>query len=243
MRGLKFLICAIVAGCFAGPASAQGGLLPRASIISFGLWDDQRVFQLEAFHGAAVVARDLGAGRRVTVRANTPGHPAASPRALGQALLAASRKMNAERDLMVLILTSHGAPRGIGVKMGKNTFLLPPAVLKDALVKTGIRHKVIIVSACYSGLFADELADADTLVITAADAGHPSFGCTNTARWTWFGQAFFGEALMQTRSLPQAFGIASASIARRELAEKFDPSNPQLRGGEHVLPLLDALTR
>ena len=177
------------------------------------------------------------------VRANTPGHYAASPEALGQALLVAARKMDADRDVLVLMLTSHGAPGGIGVKMGRSALLIPPAVLKSALDRTGIRHKVIIVSACYSGVFADVLADADTLVITAADAGHPSFGCTNTARWTWFGQAFFAEALMRTRSLPQAFEIAKASIAKRELLEKFDPSNPQFRGGEHVLPLLDALTR
>jgi len=39
------------------------------------------------------------------------------------------------------------------------------------------------------------LANPDTLVITAADADHPSFGCRDKAKWTYFGNAFFNIAL------------------------------------------------
>jgi hypothetical protein len=63
------------------------------------------------------------------------------------------------------------------------------------LDQTGVQHKVVIISACYSGVFIPRLANSDTLVITAADAGHASFGCEdNKAQWTYFGDALFNIA-------------------------------------------------
>ena len=222
------------------PVQAQA-LQPRASIVSFGLWDAQKLFRLEAARGAAVLAKDFGAGPRVTIRANTPRHPDATPAALAEALRLTARGMDKERDVLFVLLTSHGSQDGIAVRIGRGVVLISPAALGAMLARTGVKHRVLIISACYSGVFANALADADTLVLTAADADHPSFGCTNTATSTYFGQALFNEALRQTRSLPQAFELAKVSIAKRERAQKFDPSNPQMRGGENVLPLLDAL--
>jgi hypothetical protein len=73
------------------------------------------------------------------------------------------------------------------------------------LDRTGVRHKVVVISACYSGVFIPRLADADTLVITAADAHHASFGCEDKAKWTYFGDAFFDVALQPAKSLKDAF--------------------------------------
>jgi hypothetical protein len=42
-------------------------------------------------------------------------------------------------------------------------------------------------------VFVPALADARTLVITAAAADRPSFGCEDGATWTYFGDAFFGR--------------------------------------------------
>ena len=127
-------------------------------------------------------------------------------------------------------------PEGIGVRAGQVTNLIAPRLLGQMLAATGVRHKVIVISACYSGIFADALANAETLVVSAADAAHPSFGCTSTAAWTYFGQAFLAEALRRPRSITDAFATASSTIARRERAQNFDPSNPQMRGGEKVFP-------
>ena len=217
-------------------APAQG----KVAIAAFGLWDDQNVFSLEASRGAAILARDLGPGARSVVRTNSRSSARATPAAMAAGLLQAAAGLDRERDVLVLLLTSHGAPEGIALKIGRRTGLLPPQYIGEMLKATGVKHRVLIVSACYSGIFADALADANTLVITAADADHPSFGCTATAQWTYFGEAFFAHALRRTRALPEAFAVARREVAARERAEKFDPSNPQMRGGEAVLPLLDA---
>ena len=47
---------------------------------------------------------------------------------------------------------------------------LPAATLAELLAESGIRWKVVLVSACYSGGFIPPLADEQTLVMTAARA-------------------------------------------------------------------------
>ena len=96
-------------------------------------------------------------------------------------------------------------------------------------------------SACYAGIFTG-LADPDTLVITAADATHPSFGCEAGATWTYFGDAFFNHALRRAppgrAALDRVFADAAMEVRTRELAQGFEPSNPQFAGGAHVLATL-----
>jgi hypothetical protein len=77
-------------------------------------------------------------------------------------------------------------------------------------------------------------------VITAADAHHPSFGCEDKAKWTYFGDAFFNSALRQSRTLKETFARAHALVSSWELRSGFEPSNPQMAGGENVEPLLVA---
>src|SRR5205085_9655675 len=128
----------------------------------------------------------------------------------------------------------------LAVVAGRHTETLTPPHLSEMLRNTGVRNKIVIISACYSGAFISRLADADTLVITAADANHPSFGCEDKAKWTYFGDAFFNTALRQARSLRDAFVVARALVKKRELREHFEPSNPLMAGGANVQPFLIA---
>ena len=81
---------------------------------------------------------------------------------------------------------------------------------------SGARYRVIIISACYSGVFARALADPRTLVITAAAPDRPSFGCEDGATWTYFGDAFFNQALRGSRTLDEAFCRAREIVTKRE---------------------------
>jgi Peptidase C13 family len=114
--------------------------------------------------------------------------------------------------------------------------------MANLLGTSPVRRKVLVVSACYAGVYK-ALANADTLVITAADADHPSFGCQEGAKWTYFGDAFFNQALRQAAAtnepLDQVFAEAAKLVRARELKEGFDPSNPQIAGGADVLAALD----
>ena len=212
---------------------------PKVSLVSFGLFGDQGVFRSEATGAARVVAGRFGSGP-VDVQYNSKKGGRATIEALAASLQAAANRLDAENDVLFVILTSHGSPDGLAVKAGRLTQTLTPSTLADMLARTGVRHKVVVISACYSGIFIPRLANPDVLVITAADADHPSFGCEDKARWTYFGDAFFNVALRRAKNLKEAFVVARALVRKRELRERFEPSNPLMAGGTNVQPLLIA---
>jgi hypothetical protein len=209
----------------------------KVSVVSFGLFGDQDVFRSEATGAAQVVAGRFGRGP-INVQYNSKKGGGATIQGLAMALQAAADGMDAENDVLFVILTSHGSRAGLAVKAGRLTQLLTPLNLADMLALTGVRHKVVVISACYSGVFIPRLANPNVLVITAADADHPSFGCRDKAKWTYFGDAFFNVALRQASSLNDAFVVARALVQKHELREHFEPSNPQMAGGANVRPLL-----
>ena len=211
----------------------------KVSVVSFGLFGDQGVFKSEATGAAQVVASRFG-NVPINVQYNSKRGGGATIEALATSLHVAAKEMDAENDVLFLILTSHGSPAGLAVKAGRLTQTLTPSNLADMLARTGVRHKVVVISACYSGVFIPRLANPDMLVITAADADHPSFGCRDKAKWTYFGDAFFNVALRQASSLKEAFVVARALVQKRELREHSEPSSPQMAGGANVQPLLIA---
>jgi hypothetical protein len=101
-----------------------------------------------------------------------------------------------------------------------------------------VQHRIVIISACYSGVFIPHLANANTLVITAADSDHPSFGCQDGAQWTYFGEALFNNAMRRAATLREAFALARTLVSKRERRNGFAPSNPQIAGGKNIDPLL-----
>jgi hypothetical protein len=209
----------------------------KVGVVSFGLFGDQGVFRSEATGAAEVVASRFETGL-IDVHYNSRKGGNATIEALARSLQVAVSRLDAEKDVLFLILTSHGSPDGLAIKAGRLTETLSPSRLADMLAQTAVRHKVVIISACYSGVFIPRLANPDVLVITAADADHPSFGCEDKAKWTYFGDAFFNIALRHAVSLKDAFFDARSLVRKRELREHFEPSNPLMAGGANVLPLL-----
>jgi len=76
----------------------------------------------------------------------------------------------------------------------------------------------VVVSACFSGGFIPPLRDPGTLVITAARHDRRSFGCSDENDFTYFGRAFFKDALPASHSFQEAFEKAERLIRQRELA-------------------------
>jgi hypothetical protein len=110
------------------------------------------------------------------------------------------------------------------------------------LDKAGIHWRVVVISSCFSGAYIPSLQTPGSLIITAAEATKTSFGCTDDADFTYFGRAFFDEALRQEHSLVNAFQAAKQTIATREKEEGFTPSQPQMFIGadmEKALPTFE----
>jgi hypothetical protein len=162
------------------------------------------------------------------------GAPLATVSGLKYALRGLGSRMNRERDVLFLSISSHGADDPSIIVSNSELPLqdLTDDDLADALRESGIKWRVIIISACYAGGFIEHLRDPHTIVITAAAADRTSFGCSNDRDLTYFGEAFYRDALPGARSLRDAFDTAKAAIAARELREHVDASNPQAYFGK-----------
>jgi hypothetical protein len=132
-------------------------------------------------------------------------------------------------DVLFLALSSHGSEDGsISVSnVGRVPVELSASDLADMLKDAKIRWKVIVVSACYAGGFIDALRDEHTIVLAAAAPDRTSFGCADDRDLTYFGEAFYRDALPKAASLRAAFDAARREIARREQAEGEIPSDPR----------------
>jgi hypothetical protein len=182
-------------------------------------------------------AERFGAAQRsltlVNSRSTVKELPLASATNLDQGLRAIGRKMNPQQDILFLYLTSHGSRDATLATelpgLSFNTF--NASRLAQILKDSGIRWKVIVVSACYSGSFLDSLKDDHTLVMTAARADRTSFGCSDDAEFTWFGRAYLEQALNQTTSFTDAFSRARTLVEQWETRDGEVHSEPQIAEG------------
>jgi hypothetical protein len=207
-----------------------------------------------------VFARELGAVRKLfDERFGTGGRSIAlvnSPATLGEAPIATAtnlravlerlgRIMNPEEDVLFLFITSHGDRRhSLAFELPPLELAqLTPTALARMLVDSGIKWKVLVVSACYSGGFVEPLKDANTVVITAADDRSSSFGCAAGRDFTYFGRAYFNDALAATFSFTEAFESARRAVTEQERAERLSPSSPQIFVGNAIRGKLVSLER
>lgn len=204
----------------------------------------ERVFAEEIKLASGVVAQRYGTGSRqlllINDRRDFDSYPLASVSGLRYALQGVARKMNLQRDILFLSLSSHGSnDQSLTVANGALPLeQVTGDVLAAALNDAGIKWRIIVISACYAGAFIEPLRNPDTVLITAAAADRTSFGCSDDRDLTYFGEAFYRDALPRARSLEDAFALARAQIARRERTEKVTASDPQAYFGADIDRLL-----
>jgi len=216
--------------------------LPAAAFfVGFAGQGDQRVFAGEIALARKVIAAKFGSAQRSVLLVNDERDmdrlPLASLTALRYALKGVAAHMKLDSDVLFLSLSSHGSPEGeLAVSDGGMPLNdLSAADLATALRESRIKWKVVIVSACYAGKFVEPLRDDSTIVIAAAAADRTSFGCSDDRDLTYFGEAFYRDALPAAPDLQTAFDIASEALAAREQAEKITASNPTAHFGTSLV--------
>jgi hypothetical protein len=142
---------------------------------------------------------------------------------------------SAARGGCLVYFTSHGSPDGVLVG---ERLLSPPglsAIMDDACPD---RPAVVIISACFSGVFVPPLSRPDRVVLTAARPDRTSFGCGESDRYP-----YFDACMLQELPLGGDFGRLGAAVqhcvARKEAATGMSPpSEPQLFIGSQFRPML-----
>lgn len=214
---------------------------PAVELYSLTLGGDgkQSVFLRESDYVANMLTSRFGAFgqiRLVNHRDHLADRPMATRENLRRAALTLAERSGPE-DLIFIYLTSHGTSEHELVLDQPRMELadLPADEMAAVLAPLKNRDKIIVISSCYSGGFIPALKDERTLIMTASRADRVSFGCSEEANFTYFGDALFAQALNQTDDLEQAFKLAKATVAERELADGFEASEPQIWAPKTVL--------
>ncbi len=208
----------------------------------------QDVFMKEVRSAQQLFDERFGTRNRSLILVNNPSTveetAVASISNLRQALAGVAAKMNVADDILFLFLTSHGSPHRFSVNFpALRLDDLSDRELEDMLERSGIKWRIVVISACHSGSFIDALKDERTLILTAAAADKTSFGCSNENDFTYFGDAYINTALRQDHSFVAAFDRAKDIIARREAAENLTPSEPQIYLGAAMKAKLQQVER
>ncbi|MBU1326268.1 MAG: C13 family peptidase [Alphaproteobacteria bacterium] len=135
-----------------------------------------------------------------------------------------------------LYFSSHGNTRGI---TWGNEGQLSPSRLGELVDQwCGERPTVVVVSACFSGVFIPELQGPNRMIMTAARRDRSSFGCSQDAVYPYFDGCVL-ESLPNAADFINLAEMTRACVSRRETAEGLRPaSEPQVFVGGDIRPLL-----
>lgn len=222
----------ILAGCLQAPQ-------PGAPSLSTG--GAQTVLYAHALYGDPVFDRDVASFSRSLARASggladqvllgytDRNHTTPTPEAATQGLAQVAQTAVDGRDLVVVMFTSHGTPGALAQKTPEqvNGNLIPAAGLRQFLKGAEDDKQVIILQACFSGSLIKELRAPNRIIMTAAAADRPSFGCQPKASNTWFIESF-NTALAQGKTWAEVFALTKSIVTAKERAEGMPPSNPQV---------------
>lgn len=228
---------------------ALGSLLPHDPskinlyLLAIGGDGSQEVFRREVqFVREQFDRRFRTEGRSIALinsRNTVATVPMATVSSIRESLRALASRMDRERDILFLFLTSHGSEEHEFTLAQNNMRLrgLRAKDLAELLAEAQVRWKVIVISACYSGGAIDALKNDHTMIMTAARHDRRSFGCSDDSELTYFGRAFFKEALPASVSFQDAFSKAEALISTWESA---DQKGEAAAADGHSMPQLAA---
>jgi Peptidase C13 family len=210
----------------------------EAFVLSISL-DSDPVFSREASEASRVLAyRYRAAGHTLLLTAGSDdsitGAPQGSPDNLAASLAAIASRMNADEDVLILFATTHGNPQiGLAYRDGaKGAGMIAPVRLAAMLDSVGIKRRMILISACYAGVFMPFLTSEHSVIVTAASSRRTSFGCAPGNDWTFFGDALINHALRKPQTFDKATEDALSLIQQWEAKNNLLSSDPQVFVGE-----------
>ena len=244
MRGLSALVLLASLLLAVAPARAASPFADWAVIVVAG--DDHahsgahsEVFDNARRDLATAFAKTGFAAANISQFSVQTGRPAGVMVSDPQSIIGQlGRATDAAKDGCLVYFTSHGSPDGI--VLGDR--LLTPAGMAAIIDEAcGERRAVVVVAACFSGVFIPPLSGRNRMVLTAARPDRASFGCGEEDRYT-----FFDTCMLQQLPLAKNFAVlgpaVQACVAKRERDLGAEPpSEPQLWIGPAIGPDLPLL--
>jgi hypothetical protein len=139
------------------------------------------------------------------------------------------------QDACLVHMTSHGSPQGFYLRNGAP---ITPKALDGILNRAcGDRPTVVLISACYSGVFVGpSMQKKNRIILTAARQDRTSFGCSAENEYTYW-DACLIDSLPKADTWKSLYGTIQQCVQTKESRGKFNPSLPQAYFGEEVSDL------
>lgn len=207
---------------------------------------EDEVFPRDVAVAQSALESHFAVGDRGVVLLNSKGYeryPLATVTSIERAVAHLGEVMDPDEDVLFVHLASHGGRRGNFslAQPGISLADLMPDTFRQMLDQAGIRHQVVVVSACYSGQWQESLATENNIIMMSARSDRTSFGCGDASDMTWFTRAVYRDGALALND-PQAFFSTVASfIETWETEEGFEEdrrSEPQFHLGDKFIGLL-----
>jgi hypothetical protein len=219
-----FLCLLVVIGVLAGPAGAAESDT-RWHVVLAAVGNEQNVFDNFITDFAAALKSSTNIASFTELHASVDERwQASGMRALEATLTALKPQAN---EGCLVYMTGHGAPEGIAMAADTPTIFVRPTRMESMLNACAERMTVLVVSACFSGVYLRPgITRPERIVITASAADLTSFGCSNNNRYTFFDQCF-----LDVWPRHNQWGMLADEVRRcvreTERSGAFPSSNPQ----------------
>ncbi len=225
-------------------AVARPAAGPRTVFIGAALWGSEGVFDRDVELLHQDFAQRFGDGYRALRFSNAivMQGPRALPLAMPQWLrsgLQGLKQGHRAGDRYIVLLTSHGSAGSLNLEQPavyRGHFGWAASAVGELLKELPPEAPVwVIVSACFSGSLLPALQRPHWLVMTAARADRPSFGCGDKSPNTWFVKSL-SEALADEPSMAAVWQGTLRRVVAREKQGGLTASEPQWQVGEQLAP-------
>lgn len=228
IRPAVLAVTLALAACAAPVAAAP----PYLAVLVAG--DNEIPVFDNAVADAAALLRRTGAATGVTRLSATPGVIAdgAGKASLDGVLKAVGAMRPAPGQACLVYATSHGVA-GRGLYLAAAQEVLTPAMLGRALdAGCGAAPTVVVVSSCFSGLFAGrEVARPNRVILTAARLDRTSFGCSAGRTHTVYDRCLLDRLAGGGGGWPGVHDAVRRCVAAEERRERVEASLPQAHFG------------
>jgi hypothetical protein len=133
----------------------------------------------------------------------------------------------AEGEGCLVYLTGHGGPDGLSMSADTPTLFVRPTRMETMLNGCAQRTTVLVVSACFSGIYVRPgITRPERIVMSASAADLTSFGCSNNNRYTFFDQCFL-DAWPRSSGWGMLADDVERCVRQTERSGGFPSSDPQ----------------
>ena len=140
-----------------------------------------------------------------------------------------------DQDACLIHMTSHGSQQGFYLRNGPP--ISPQALNRILDSSCGERPTVVLISACYSGVFVGPaMQKKNRIILTAARQDRTSFGCSAENEYTYWDSCLI-DSLPKSDSWKSLYGMIQQCVETKESRLTFKPSLPQAYFGEQVSDL------